>query len=115
MSLALRHSAIIWVGTKDGPSGAYGGGLISVIIIRVCAELKMPGRSRLDEHLDRLQDGGRGMSSVVRLVHCVTGPRLRRQYFVGSDTNVRPDYGVHYLDCIQSLCFSPRFSNMHKF
>ena len=42
----------------------------------------------MDEQLDRLQDRDGRFSAVVRLVHCVTGPRLRRQYLMGADQAV---------------------------
>ena len=42
----------------------------------------------IDEQLDRLRDRGGRFSAAVRLVHCITGPRLRRQYFLGTDVNV---------------------------
>jgi hypothetical protein len=46
----------------------------------------------MDAQLDRLQDRDRRgrLSAVVRLVHCITGPRLRRQYFVGTDSSGLP-------------------------
>lgn len=47
-------------------------------------------RMSMDEQLERLQDSGGRLSAVVRLVHCITGPRLRRQYFVGSDATGMP-------------------------
>ena len=56
-------------------------------------------RMSMDEQLERLQDSGGRLSAVVRLVHCITGPRLRRQYFVGSDATVSSVYGGHYLGC----------------
>ena len=42
----------------------------------------------MDEQLDRLQDRDGRFSAVVRLVHCVAGPRLRRQYLLGADQAV---------------------------
>ena len=42
----------------------------------------------MDEQLDRLQDRDGRFSAVVRLVHCITGPRLRRQYLLGTDQAV---------------------------
>lgn len=51
----------------------------------------------MDEQLERLQDSGGGLSAVVRLVHCIVGPRLRRQYFVGADGTVSI-WGGYYLE-----------------
>ena len=51
----------------------------------------------MDDQLDRLQDRDGRFSAVVRLVHCITGPRLRRRYLVGTDQAVILG-GGHYLD-----------------
>ena len=51
----------------------------------------------MDEQLERLQDRDGRFSAVVRLVHCITGPRLRRQYFVGTEVAVSLPSG-RYLD-----------------
>ena len=38
---------------------------------------------------DRLQDGGGGrLSAVLRLIQCITGPQVRRQYYVGWENEV---------------------------
>jgi hypothetical protein len=44
----------------------------------------------MEEQLERLQDRGGRMSAVVRLIHCITGPRLRRQYFEGTEAMGMP-------------------------
>ena len=53
----------------------------------------------MDEQLERLQDSGGRLSAVVRLVHCITGPRLRRQYFLGPEASVSVWSG-HYLELV---------------
>lgn len=45
-------------------------------------------RVTMDEQLERLRDSGGGLSAMVRLVQCIIGPRLRRQYFAGTDAAV---------------------------
>ena len=54
----------------------------------------------MEERLERLQERDGRLSAVVRLVHCITGPRLRRQYFVGTDSAVIVG-GGHYLETLQ--------------
>lgn len=56
--------------------------------------LRSSARVTMDEQLERLQDSGGGFSAVVRLVHCIVGPRLRRQYFVGADATVSIWVGI---------------------
>ena len=54
----------------------------------------------MEERLERLQERDGRLSAVVRLVQCITGPRLRRQYFVGTDSAVIVG-GGHYLETLQ--------------
>ena len=41
------------------------------------------------DDLDRLREQGAQTSAIIRLVQCITGPRVRRQYFLGWATEVR--------------------------
>ena len=65
-------------------------------------------RISMEEQLERLQDRGGRMSAVVRLIHCITGPRLRRQYFEGTEAMVS-EYSGHYLE-LRLRVFLPMLS-----
>lgn len=62
-------------------------------------------RVTMDEQLERLRDSGGGLSAMVRLVQCIVGPRLRRQYFAGTDGAVSR-LGGYYLE--SRLCHTFR-------
>ena len=49
---------------------------------------KERSKMSVGEQLERLQDRDGRFSVVVRLFQCITGPRLRRQYFVGEEATV---------------------------
>jgi len=40
------------------------------------------------DELDRLREQGGKTSAVIRLFQCITGPRVRRQYFLGLTNEV---------------------------
>lgn len=62
----------------------------------------------MDEQLDRLQDRHGHVSSVVRLVHCITGPRLRRQYFLGTDATVSLSSGYYLESSLLAFIINPQ-------
>ena len=49
------------------------------------------------DELDRLREQGGKTSAVIRLFQCITGPRVRRQYFLGLTNEVR--LAVQFIFC----------------